>query len=167
MRALFCLFLSLPLAACEEQGAAPVQEKASPVSSADWKSYGDPLGQSPKVELTTLLRDPAAYAGKQVSVEGSVRRACSAKGCWMELADGNGAKAAGCRVTFKDYGFFVPTDSAGSLARLEAVVEVETVKKSHVEHMEGEGATFENKNSDGTAREVRLVASGVQLKRPM
>jgi hypothetical protein len=69
------------------------------------------------------------------------------------------------RVTFKDYGFFVPIDSAGAEARVQGVVAVETVAARYVKHLEEEGARFASKADDGTAREVRLVANGVELKK--
>ncbi len=81
----------------------------------------------------------------------------------MELAESVAAEARGARVTFKDYGFFVPTDSAGAHAKLEGVVNVQLMKKGHVEHLEEEGAKFANKNPDGTVREVQFVATGVEL----
>jgi hypothetical protein len=68
-------------------------------------------------------------------------------------------------VTFQDYAFFVPTDAAGSRAKLEGVVQVTEVKAEAVDHYESEGATFTNKDADGSAKEVRLVASGVELER--
>jgi hypothetical protein len=71
----------------------------------------------------------------------------------------------GCRVTFKDYGFFVPTDSAGASATVQGNVVVQQVKASDVQHLEGEGAKFSEKNPDGSANEVRLVATGVELVR--
>jgi hypothetical protein len=83
----------------------------------------------------------------------------------MELADGAGPELPGCRVTFKDYGFFVPTDSAGSRARVEARVLVASLDPAIVSHMESEGAHFASKDAQGGAREVRLVASGVELWR--
>lgn len=96
-------------------------------------------------------------------VEGHVRRACSRKGCWMELSTAADDAAPGCRVTFQDYAFFVPTDSRGKSARVEAKVQVSTLEAAHVEHLESEGGTFRHKNPDGSAREIQLVASGVEL----
>ncbi len=98
-------------------------------------------------------------------VEAKVRRNCTRRGCWMELADGLDPTLPGCRVTFKDYGFFVPLDSAGSTARVQGDVEVETVAAPEVAHLESEGARFPSKQADGTAREVRMVATGVELSR--
>jgi hypothetical protein len=117
------------------------------------------------VALADVLKAPDKFAEQSVLVEGEVRRACTRKGCWMELSEGQDPGAAGCRVTFKDYGFFVPTDSAGSKARVEAKVESKVLKPSLVTHMEEEGAKFAEKEPDGSAREVRLVATGVELWR--
>jgi hypothetical protein len=83
----------------------------------------------------------------------------------MELAESTQEGTPGCRVTFKNYGFFVPTNSAGSRARVQGQVEVETLPAASVRHYEEEGAVFAGKQPDGTAREVRLVASGVELWR--
>jgi len=83
----------------------------------------------------------------------------------MELADGMGTDSPGCRVTFKDYGFFVPLDSAGSTAKVQGTVEVRSVSGPEVDHLESEGAKFAGKQPDGTAREVRMVANGVELWR--
>ncbi|HLT29200.1 MAG TPA: DUF4920 domain-containing protein [Myxococcaceae bacterium] len=123
---------------------------------------GSPLGSSRAVPLASLLKNPSAYAGKTVLVEGQVRKACEKKGCWMELA--TDAKGAGVRVTFKDYAFFVPLDSAGSLARVEGVVKVADLSESHAKHLQDEGAIVP-RGKDGKPREVQLLASGVELRR--
>jgi hypothetical protein len=112
-----------------------------------------------------VLANPEQFQGRPLVVDGHVRRACSRRGCWMELAEAADPKLPGCRVTFKDYGFFVPTDSAGASARVEAKLELATLNAASVDHMEREGASFPNKNGDGTAREVRLIATGVELRR--
>lgn len=129
------------------------------------QSFGAPLGKSPPTTLAEVLKAPDKFADQTVTVEGEVRRACTRKGCWMELGESQDAASPGCRVTFKDYGFFVPIDSAGSKARVEAKVESKVVKPSMVTHLEEEGAKFAAKEPDGSAREVRLVATGVEMWR--
>lgn len=127
--------------------------------------FGKPLGASPQVELAAILAAPQSFHEKKVLVDGHVTRACSRKGCWMEVAVDKSPDAPRCRVTFENYGFFVPKDSAGSHARLEGTVQVTEVKAGAVEHYESEGAKFAGKHADGSAREVRLVATGVELER--
>jgi hypothetical protein len=144
------LFLALPALAREP----PVSRYGAPIAAA-----GKPI------KLAQLLANPDGYAGKSVLVEGTVRAACTRRGCWMELAQGVARGTQGCRVTFKDYGFFVPTDSAGAGARVEGVVSVRTVPPAEVQHFESEGASFQKKDTDGSAREIRIVATGVELRR--
>jgi hypothetical protein len=147
----------------ECQHAPPREPK--PHTQAGTMRFGAPLGDSPETQLAEVLAAPDAYHQKTVRLSGHVSRACSRKGCWMELAVDASPAAPRCRVTFQDYAFFVPTDAAGSRAKLEGVVQVTEVKAEAVDHYESEGATFTNKDADGSAKEVRLVASGVELER--
>lgn len=145
--------------------AQPPPEKAPAATTrAGAKTYGGVLAEAKPVALAEVLANPDAFTEKTVTIDGEVRKACTRKGCWMELAESQDAKQPGCRVTFKDYGFFVPTDSAGAHARVQGVVEVSELPAATVRHLEEEGAVF-NKNPDGTAREVRIVATGVELWR--
>jgi hypothetical protein len=140
-----------------------VPEVASAGSSQGTQSFGGALGGSQKVSLGELLASPAKFNEQTVTVSGHVRRACARKGCWLELAADEQKGSPSCRVTFKDYGFLVPTNSAGRAATLEGVVQLTLVPKETVAHYESEGATFANKEPDGTAHEVRMVATGVVL----
>ena len=125
---------------------------------------GEKLSGLPKTELTTLLKTPNDFDGKSVFVEAKVRKACTRKGCWMELAPTAAAKGPGVRVTFKDYGFFVPLDSAGRTAKVEGVVKVAELSDEMAKHYESEGAQVP-RGKDGKPREVQLVATGVELRK--
>lgn len=174
IRALSCSSLSLGalalLTALACKQAVNQQEPAErpPSDGVEAKPaarYGAPLTGAPRASLQQVLAQPEQYADSKISVEGYVHRVCSKKGCWMELASDVAPEAPACRVTFKDYGFFVPTDSAGAHAVLEGSVQSTRVSPRRVAHHEREGAVFPNKQADGSAREVRLVATGVELRR--
>jgi hypothetical protein len=45
-------------------------------------------------------------------MKGKISEVCSKKGCWMKLDMGNDQIV---RVTFKDYGFFMPLDASGNV----------------------------------------------------
>jgi len=145
--------------------SAPPPSAASAAAAATVGKFGAPLGGGPSERLASVLEDPEQYAGRDLKVEGHVRRACTAMGCWMELAESSAPDAPGCRVMMKDHAFFVPTDSAGADARVEGTLAVRRIEPAQVTHMESEGATFPNKAPDGSAQEVRFVASGVELWR--
>jgi len=119
---------------------------------------GEPLPRNQAAQpLSAVLSKPED--GKTVLVEGVVRRACSQMGCWMELAPAEGG--AGMRVTFKDYGFFVPTDSAGAKARVQGRLQISQLSAEQAQHLRSEGGSM----AAGAQREVRLVATGVELRR--
>src|SRR5262245_4436619 len=68
---------------------------------------------TPVVTVAELLAAPERYDGAALVLEGEVNEVCLRKGCWMTLAAGERE----LRVTFQDYGFFVPTDCAGAAVR--------------------------------------------------
>jgi len=112
------------------------------------------------VSLATVLEDPAAYTKEPVVVEGVIAASCTRQGCWMQLAPAEGEQSV--RVTFKDYGFFIPLEAKGMKARAEGVAVVKTLSKEEVDHLTGEGAKMK-RNEDGTAQEVSFIANGVEL----
>ena len=124
---------------------------------------GAPLGDSPVVALADAFDAKDELAGKVVTVEGVVGDVCRMKGCWMGISS-DGAPSP-VRVTFKDYGFFVPLDAKGLNARMEGTFRVGVLSKDEADHLESEGATFE-RNPDGTVTELSFVASGVELRKP-
>ena len=135
---------------------------AESTSTAAVTTRGEKLKGLKAVTLSELMKTPDTYVGKTVAVEGTVRQACQKKGCWMELAQADGQAV---RVTFKNYGFFVPKDCAGSHVKLEGLVSVKELSEAKAKHYEEEGATVP-RGKDGVAREVSVVAYGVELSRP-
>ncbi|MCC6805997.1 MAG: DUF4920 domain-containing protein [Deltaproteobacteria bacterium] len=112
------------------------------------------------VALKDLLAKPEAFDKQIVTTEGIVRQVCQKKGCWMELAAD--AKGPGARITFKDYEFFVPKDSAQKHAKIEGSVKLAELSEERAKHYESEGATVP-RGKDGKAREVQLVATAVEI----
>ena len=146
--------------ACNDTHAAAAASSAAPgaLKPGVLLVRGEALPRNePAVTVSAVLSKPED--GRMVLVEGVVRRACTQMGCWMELAPGEGGP--GMRVTFKDYGFFVPTDSAGAKARVRGTVKVAELSAAQAEHLRAEGGSMRA----GPQREVRLVATGVELRR--
>jgi hypothetical protein len=123
---------------------------------------GAALSKSEPVSIEKVLTTPEEYKAKAVVIEGLVEKACTNKGCWMQIVPEAGKP--GMRVTFKDYAFFIPLNAAGMKAKAEGVASVKKLSKSEADHLSGEGATLK-RNADGTANEVSFIASGVELTR--
>lgn len=70
---------------------------------------------TPLSTLVTSLEEGGEFHGK---VKGEIKEVCVHKGCWMTMDLPNGETM---RVTFKDYGFFVPKNSHGYPVIIEGV----------------------------------------------
>ena len=84
--------------------------------------YGAPMPSAgDAVSLATAIARANADGAFEGKIRGRVTEVCRKKGCFMILADA----AHYARVTFKDYRFFVPTDTRSVdstvFGRLEAV----------------------------------------------
>ena len=125
------------------------------------ETFGKPFADAPKVALSDLVKKPEAYAGKTVRTEGRIAAVCANKGCWMTLNE-NGKSV---RVTFKDYGFFVPKDIAGATASIEGVFQVATIPEATAKHYAGETPGGKPDAITGDQKELSFVATGVELTR--
>ena len=154
--------MSAPAVADFQTGSEKTESKVPESSESDEPiKRGNKIGsKSPVVALEDIIKAPEKYENKKVIIEGTVNNVCQKKGCWMEVL----AKEdlPGVRVTFKDYGFFVPKDCAGYKVRAEGKVKVTTLSKETADHYAEEGAQLV-RNEDGTAREMGFVAYGVEL----
>lgn len=121
---------------------------------------GAALSDQKAVALADVVANPKSYEKDAVIVEGTIQSACTNKGCWMQMTADKVTRPV--RVTFKDYGFFVPKDSKGMQAKAEGVTRVKTLSKEDADHLEAEGVKL-TRNADGTATEVSFIASGVEL----
>lgn len=160
------------LGGCQKPSTEPAAESLAPLASSvpapapsTAKTYGSPISPGPELSLADVIRSPDQYRDRPITVEGHVRSACTRRGCWMEVAKSADPAEPGCRVTFKDYGFFVPTDSAGATAKVQGMLGVNVLPAERVAHLESEGGNFPHKNADGSVNELRLVATGVELWR--
>jgi hypothetical protein len=149
----------LVLACAPAPGDKAIAQEAAPDDGVIRR--GEALTGAPVVPIAGVLAAPGDYTDKTVTIEGAAEKVCEKKGCWMEVVPEAGQP--GLRVTFKDYGFFVPTDSAGSKIRAEGQVDLKTWSKKDADHLEGEGARL-TRNPDGTATEVGFTATGVEMK---
>ena len=127
------------------------------VSSAATPSQklGEPITLKKESSLSEISKNPKQYQKMEVLLVGEVKKVCQKSGCWMDFQQG-GKRA---RVTFKDYGFFVPKDSKGRKARIQGVVKAAKVRGSHSEDHKAHQA---HKQANGRLP-IRLVASGVEL----
>ena len=80
----------------------------------------------------------------------------------MEVRPEEDREAAGVTVKFKGYAFSMPKDARGADATLEGKVNVLDLTPAEVAEFEREGGEIANKNPDGSATTLLVMANGVE-----
>ncbi len=131
----------------------PVEATADyEVFGAKFDAAGDPMS------LSAVIAKDDEYAGKEVLVETRVAKVCQKKGCFFIAQDGE----AVARVKFKDYGFFVPTDTGGKTVTLVGTFNKTMVPEDRAKHY-AEDAGEDPAKISGPQPEYAIVATSVRI----
>jgi hypothetical protein len=117
-----------------------------------------PEGGTP-LSLGELVENNDKYQDKEVLLATRIAKVCQSKGCFFVAQEG----ANTARVTFKDYGFFIPTDSGGKDVVLLGTFARKSVSKEQAEHYAAD--LGEPAAADPAQFEYSIVASAVKIPR--
>ncbi len=122
--------------------------------------YGDKINADGAMLASELKTELEGKDSVVVKVEGTVSESCKKKGCWMTVDLGNDESM---RVSFKDYGFFVPKNLNGQKAVMEGVAKVETIEVDYLKHLAQDAGKTQEEIDAITEPEVSVtfVANGV------
>jgi len=112
-----------------------------------WQSYGEQVTEIDALGATEAI----AYfteEGKKLKVQGTVTAVCDKVGCWAQFDTENDESI---RIKFKDFSFFIPTESAGKIMIAEGIAFKRSVSDSE-------------DNATRSVHEYELIAGGVLLK---
>lgn len=91
-----------------------------------------------------------------ITLKTTVSEVCNKKGCFFIAQDGDYT----ARITFKDYSFFIPTDSKGKEVVLVGDFSIETLSKEQAKHY-AEDAGKDAESITGEQKEYSVVATSV------
>ncbi|MDJ0748424.1 MAG: DUF4920 domain-containing protein [Woeseiaceae bacterium] len=140
-------------------GREDVVRLSEPVEATpEYETFGAPMDFSvAKVALKDIAVDGDRYIDKAVRVETRVSKVCKKKGCFFIAQQGNSV----VRVSFKDYGFFVPTDITGKQVMLVGQVVANELTPEKAKHLAED--LGESEESVEPGREYTIVASSVRV----
>ncbi|WP_266364583.1 DUF4920 domain-containing protein [Tellurirhabdus rosea] len=143
-----CLSLSLFCAALAQDNVSYHGKKITPDKAL------------PATELLTKLGSKKSMNAK---VEGTVESVCKMSGCWMKVKTADGETM---RVTFKDYGFFVPKDIVGKQVVFEGTAKATTTSVAELRHYAEDAGKSKEEIAKITEPEkaVTFVADGVIVR---
>ncbi len=160
------LILVLFVAACEKpaQDAEMMSVETTEVSIPDgWDSFGEPINADNAVQISSVVDEFIMDEQKNFKISGTLVNVCQSKGCWTTLSTDDGRMI---KITFADYGFFLPTDAAGREIIAEGVgfKKVTTVDEQR-HHLEDAGASADEIAAITEEKvEYAFEATGVILK---
>jgi len=141
----------------------PTDSTANEQATLKAEFFGDSITLDSAItleELKVLMADKKELA---VKVTAPINAVCKKKGCWMELIAGDSSTL---RVTFKDYGFFVPKDASGKTATILGIAKVEETSIADLkEYAKDDGKSKADIEAiKEPKRELVFEASGVILQ---
>jgi hypothetical protein len=123
-------------------------------------TYGAKTTKKGAVAVAALkqqLDEAQSFTGK---VKGKITSVCTAKGCWMKLKQEDGEDI---RITFKDYGFFMPQNIVGREVVLDGVAKMTVTSVADLQHYaEDAGKSKEEiAKIKEPKKEIEFTAKGV------
>ncbi|SFT49945.1 protein of unknown function [Algoriphagus locisalis] len=169
MKKSYLVILGLVIAlstSCQNQKADSAVEEVVTEESSTKEipgKYGADLEDTGVVspsEMISVVEKEGNFEGK---IAGEIKEVCTKKGCWLTMDLPNGESM---RVTFKDYGFFVPTTSQGYPIILEGVAVLTETDVETLRHYAEDGGMSKEEVAAITEpkREITFEAVGVMIK---
>lgn len=146
---------------CEDELKADGSGKAGKcetLSNVNANQFGAPVTGTKPVSVDAAIAQ-LNKENKPVLMEAKVDKVCLKKGCWMALK----SKTTDVRVTFKDYGFFVPVSLVGKTVWVEGQMSEKKLTLAQTKHyVEDEGGDPSKVTEART--DYQFLATGVLVK---
>jgi hypothetical protein len=142
---------------------------ASAAQAQPAKEYGKALSLKEKTPISAILKNPKAYEGKRVQVEGTIVEVCEERGCWINIAGDKEFEKI--RFKVEDGVITFPLEAKGKLALAEGVVKITTLtreqaieqaKEMHKER--GTMAKFDPSKYTGPVTDVQIAGDAARIK---
>jgi len=124
-------------------------------------TFGKKVTISHSISIEHAINDFNKLKSKEILIEGVVSKVCEAKGCWMVLKGANDS----IRVTFKDYGFFVPKDIDEKAVQAQGVLSEAVMNISEARHFAKDAgqSDAEVQHIKQKSKEYRFIATAVKI----
>jgi len=160
------LVLSLIILSCQDKKSNPEAKEIAVSESANYASYGTEIQkESPLSAKEAFEKFNALKPGDSLNLKftSSIESVCKKKGCWMILQL---PEREDVRVTFKDYGFFVPKDSENAEVIVQGKAFLNEISVEDQKHYAEDEGKSETEIAAITAPKLTkaFVATGVLLK---
>ncbi len=156
------LLATVLMSACKKEVKQEAAELTVPEEQAG--NYGASITDDKAVSIMEVSSLMGTSDSLELKLTGTIVKTCPKKGCWMTVDTGNGETM---RVTFKDYGFFVPkTEMAGKTVVFQGKAFKTTTSVEELQHYADAGGASDEEIAKITEAkdEISFIADGVIIK---
>ena len=137
-------------------------QKADPTGT-----YGEGVQLTEPVAIAAILKDPQAYEGKTVLIQGKVTDVCPNMGCWVDVAENDQSQPI--RVKVEDGVIVFPLSAKGHTGMFEGVVEKmelteEQAREWKAHEAEERGEEFDPATVTGPLTIWRIKGKGAKIE---
>lgn len=143
---------------CKKDGATGAADQKT--NAASGNAIGATINPEGAITYDELIPKMNGVDSMAVKISGTVSSVCKKKGCWMTLKATDGQEM---RVTFKDYGFFMPFDIVGKKVVMDGFAYIDVTPVETLRHYaEDEGKSKEEiEKITEPLKELSYEANGV------
>ncbi len=164
----FAMISAAVLMACSQpektEEVAVVEETVETVedTTAETNIFGEAITADGAISVDDLLAMMVDADSVNAKVMATATDVCAKKGCWMKVALKDSTEM---RITFKDYGFFVPKDIAGKKVVFEGYAKKDITSVDDLRHFAEDAGKSPEEIAAITEDEEAIVfeATGVMI----
>ncbi|MCH7816227.1 MAG: DUF4920 domain-containing protein [Proteobacteria bacterium] len=112
------------------------------------------------ISLRQAIANIERNGDQHIKIQGQITEVCQAMGCWMILVDGD----TYARITFEDYGFFVPIETSMQRSVVYGVLSETVLSGEQAHHFAQDAGAQSTLELEGEVKEYSIVARAVQLE---
>lgn len=158
MKTLFKMFLGLCI--CSQVFAAPIRLSEPVAQDQETETFGQQLDESlPILSMETLVNEPTIHLGQPFQTQVRIAKVCQKKGCFFIAQQEQHI----LRVSFRDYEFFIPTDSRGKTVTLTGELIQKSVSAEQSAHLNADLKSDTKVIQPGVVYEI--VADSIRIPR--
>jgi hypothetical protein len=142
---------------------------ASAVAAQDTRDFGKPLTLKVTTPISSILKDPKAFEGKRVQVQGLIVEVCQERGCWIKIASDKPFESI--RFKVEDGVITFPAEARGKAVLAEGVVAVRTLTREQAiaqaketAKERGTLASFDPATIKGPVTDIQINGEGARVK---
>jgi len=112
---------------------------ASLAMAAAEEKFGAGVTLAETTAIADVVKDPAAFAGKTIRIDGTVTAVCENMGCWMAVGESDAKDAPTVRVKVDDGVIVFPVTAKGKKVSAQGTFE-RTAPEAPTYHLKATGA---------------------------